>query len=234
MSDFFFWFWLIFGCCIIACSMAWLTKALNILAKQLGVGNDYYFPLISVAQHIQTNADRIAALEAALNEAMKRDTFEKGWTTAHEPAKCGHARANWKDPQFGTTEYAGNERCEFCDAITAYRARIEALEAELAAAKTVNREVLSRENDELRALNDKLRDDVKRLMGPPERYWEQRWCYEQPRIAALEAALSKSVELQSHYAKLLNMHDGGERLTFNDAEEWMDRLRNLAKGGGDE
>ena len=46
MSDFFFWFWLIFGCCIIVCSVAWLTKALNILAKQLGVGNDYYFLLI--------------------------------------------------------------------------------------------------------------------------------------------------------------------------------------------
>ena len=68
-------------------------------------------------------------------------------------------------------------------------ARIEALEAELAAAKTINREVLYRENDELRALNDKLRDDVKRLMGAPERYWEQRWRDEHARIEALEAAL---------------------------------------------
>ena len=98
MSDFFFWFWLIFGCCIIACSMAWLTKALNILAKQLGVGNDYYFPLISVAQHIQINT-----------------------------------------------------------------ARIEALEAELAAAKTVNREVLSRENDDLRKINGEVRARIEAL-----------------------------------------------------------------------
>ena len=98
MSDFFFWFWLIFGCCIIACSMAWLTKALNILAKQLGVGNDYYFLLISVAQHIQINT-----------------------------------------------------------------ARIEALEAELAAAKTVNREVLSRENDDLRKINGEVRARIEAL-----------------------------------------------------------------------
>ena len=68
-------------------------------------------------------------------------------------------------------------------------ARIEALKAELVAAKTVNREVLSRENDELRAINDELREHVKRLMGPPERYWEQRWRDEHARIEALEAAL---------------------------------------------
>ena len=122
MSDFFFWFWLLFGCCIIACSMAWLTKALNILAKQLGVGNDYYFLLISVAQHIQINTSRIAALEA-----------------------------------------------------------------ELAAAKTVNREVLSRENDELRAINDKLRDDVVALKA---------------RIAALEAVLDRIINLEPATAEI--------------------------------
>ena len=73
-------------------------------------------------------------------------------------------------------------------------ARIEALEAELAAAKTVNREVLSRENDELRAINDKLREHVKRLMGPPERYWEQRWRDDQRRIEALEVAGKRLAE----------------------------------------
>ena len=36
---------------------------------------------------------------------------------AHESAGCGHARANWKDPKWGTTEYTGEERCEFCYAL---------------------------------------------------------------------------------------------------------------------
>lgn len=40
----------------------------------------------------------------------------------------------------------------------------------------------------------------------------------------LEIALEESVKLQSHYAALLNMHDGGERLQFTTAEEWIDRL----------
>ena len=44
------------------------------------------------------------------------------------------------------------------------------------------------------------------------------------RVAKLEAALQQSVELQSHYAELLNMHDGGQRLTFANAETWLDRL----------
>ena len=40
-----------------------------------------------------------------------------GWDVAHEPAPCGHARANWKDPKYSTPEYEGEERCEFCDAL---------------------------------------------------------------------------------------------------------------------
>ena len=42
---------------------------------------------------------------------------EAAWSLAHEPAKCGHARANCKDPKFGTPEYEGNEKCEFCAAL---------------------------------------------------------------------------------------------------------------------
>jgi len=42
-------------------------------------------------------------------------------------------------------------------------------------------------------------------------------------------ALEASIKLQSHYAKLLNAYDGGERLTFRDAKEWIDRLRRLAE-----
>ena len=47
---------------------------------------------------------------------------------------------------------------------------------------------------------------------------------ERARVAKLEAGLQQSVELQSHYAELLNMHDGGQRLAFANAEAWLDRL----------
>lgn len=47
--------------------------------------------------------------------------------------------------------------------------------------------------------------------------------------AELRDALTESVKLQSHYAKLLNMHDGGERIGFKDAEEWIARLQTLSK-----
>lgn len=40
----------------------------------------------------------------------------------------------------------------------------------------------------------------------------------------LEHALEESVTLQAHYAGLLNQHDGGERIEFKNAEEWMERL----------
>ena len=93
-------------------------------------------------------------------------------------------------------------------------ARIEALEAELAAAKTVNREVLYRENDELRALNDKMRDDVGALKA---------------RIEALEAALDACIGA---------MGEGGSCSII----QWTDALSNaraaraalITEGGGDE
>jgi hypothetical protein len=46
-------------------------------------------------------------------------------------------------------------------------------------------------------------------------------------IVALRAALDEIVKLQAHYAKLLNDYDGGERIAFGGAQEWMDRLRAL-------
>jgi hypothetical protein len=41
----------------------------------------------------------------------------------------------------------------------------------------------------------------------------------------LRRALDESVRLQSHYAELLNMHDGGRRIGFADADAWIARLR---------
>ena len=43
-------------------------------------------------------------------------------------------------------------------------------------------------------------------------------------ISELHEALSESVKLQSHYASILNAYDGGRRLPFADAEEWIKRL----------
>ena len=42
-------------------------------------------------------------------------------------------------------------------------------------------------------------------------------------------ALRESVKLQTHYAELLNMHDGGKRMAFTDAVAWMDRLAALGQ-----
>ena len=43
-------------------------------------------------------------------------------------------------------------------------------------------------------------------------------------------ALEESVKLQAHYAELLNMHDGGERIIFKSVKDWIERLRHI-KGG---
>ena len=45
-------------------------------------------------------------------------------------------------------------------------------------------------------------------------------------------ALEESVKLQSHYAELLNMHDGGERIGFKNANEWLLRLREMENKRG--
>jgi len=38
-------------------------------------------------------------------------------------------------------------------------------------------------------------------------------------------ALAELVKLSSHYAELLNMYDGGERIVFKTPESWIERLR---------
>lgn len=44
-------------------------------------------------------------------------------------------------------------------------------------------------------------------------------------MAEEREALWKSVHLQSHYAALLNDYDGGERMQFSSASDWIVRLR---------
>jgi len=46
-------------------------------------------------------------------------------------------------------------------------------------------------------------------------------------FAELKEALEESVNLQSHYAKLLNMYDNGKRIEFKNADEWIERLKNI-------
>jgi len=41
----------------------------------------------------------------------------------------------------------------------------------------------------------------------------------------LRVALKESLKLQSHYARLLNQYDGGERMPFDTIEDWIQRLR---------
>ncbi len=43
----------------------------------------------------------------------------------------------------------------------------------------------------------------------------------------VRAALEDLVQLQAHYAMLLNIHDGGQRHGFTSADEWIERRREL-------
>lgn len=46
-----------------------------------------------------------------------------------------------------------------------------------------------------------------------------------PVCAKLMIALEESVKLQSFYGQLLNTYDGGERMKFDNAEEWLMSLQ---------
>ena len=48
-------------------------------------------------------------------------------------------------------------------------------------------------------------------------------------VEELEVALAASVDLQAHYAKLLNQYDGGQRIAFSSVEAWVARLRETGK-----
>ena len=43
-------------------------------------------------------------------------------------------------------------------------------------------------------------------------------------IKDLVIALEESVKLQSHYAELLNIYDSGKRMSFENADAWLERL----------
>ena len=66
-------------------------------------------------------------------------------------------------------------------------------------------------------------------MENPAEHWESVARGNFKRIDHLEEALKESIKIQSHYAKLLNMHDGGERIEFQTVDEWVDRLQSLKR-----
>ena len=62
-----------------------------------------------------------------LTDPKQRAAWEDGWELAHEPARCGHARANYKDPNYGTADYRGEEKCEFCSGVERGREAMDVL-----------------------------------------------------------------------------------------------------------
>ena len=65
---------------------------------------------------------RVAWLEGevdrliAENETARMNGYGDGWHAAHEAAPCGHAHVHWRDPNWGTPDYDGDETCDVCDA----------------------------------------------------------------------------------------------------------------------
>lgn len=50
----------------------------------------------------------------------------------------------------------------------------------------------------------------------------------------IRKSLEECLKLQNHYASLLNLYDGGSRLTFRSAQEWINRLQELGILAGKE
>ncbi len=53
-------------------------------------------------------------------EALRIENI--GFEAAHELMSCGHSRGDFRDSQYGTPEYAGNEKCIGCQKIEAVAA----------------------------------------------------------------------------------------------------------------
>lgn len=60
---------------------------------------------------------------------------------------------------------------------------------------------------------------MKRVKGPTPPSHRRSFTYRELRIA-----LDESIKLQAHYAKSLNMIDGGERIIFKSKDDWISRL----------
>lgn len=70
------------------------------------------------------------------------------------------------------------------------------------------------------------RRQMKRKVDPVMREISHEMMTETARaLDEMRSALEQSVRLQSHYARLLNDYDGGERMQFRNAGEWLRRLK---------
>lgn len=72
-------------------------------------------------------------------------------------------------------------------------------------------------------------DDPRVLASQVEAFDKFRELNSDRQPSELYVALAESVKLQSHYASLLNMHDGGQRKGFANAEAWLARLREMRR-----
>lgn len=79
-------------------------------------------------------------------------------------------------------------------------------------------------------LGDNHIGDKRAMLENCKRFLDQRCAEGGPwaTYAELEAALTLSLQLQSHYADLLNMRDGGERRQFKTPAEWLARIKELS------
>lgn len=78
---------------------------------------------------------------------------------------------------------------------------------------------------------EKWLEAASRMGGPdpdsPEVVLARQFIRVSEALAYVNICLDKSVELQSHYANLLNQYDGGKRMMFKNGDAWMIRLRSL-------
>jgi hypothetical protein len=88
---------------------------------------------------------------------------------------------------------------------------------------------------ELKRLHERLQNLG---MSATPRHWENRYAALERDLAAarerervLLDALERSVFHQSHYAKLLNGWDEGERMQFANAAAWLARLAEVDREG---
>lgn len=68
--------------------------------------------------------------------------------------------------------------------------------------------------------NEKVKDVLRFELD----WWSNRERKFLSEISRLTSALEQSIQLQSHYAGLLNQLDGGRRIQFDNAKQWLGRL----------
>jgi hypothetical protein len=91
---------------------------------------------LNTAEFIMEGIDPYVSELQKEKEKFKEIGFREGWRLAHEPARCGHARANYKDPKYGTLEYQGDEKCEACSLFAELQKENEALKKQIENEKT--------------------------------------------------------------------------------------------------